>query len=218
MSTHTSRETRSGYPTFGLPSRPTGSTTGRGGLGFDSSNNPQILDDAGTVQMSFPTTGPNFPNGVGNAAEGAASSYRQELLVATNIPVSVATSVARITIPNANHSAVLKVIGHLWVADSADAFENTRLIEFQIAVTRVAGGAAVIVAGSLLGAAVAATGGGITFTVAATVTAASGAVGATNTSDIQLNITPSAGTPNIGVRLFVTLLNAVADGVTIAAV
>lgn len=51
MSQHTTRETRSGRPTFGL-SGPGSASTGRAGLGFDSSNQPQLLDDAGNVLVS----------------------------------------------------------------------------------------------------------------------------------------------------------------------
>jgi hypothetical protein len=56
MSNHTTRDTRSGFPAFGLYGPlPSSATTGRGGLAFDSSNNPQILDDAGTVKALFKT-------------------------------------------------------------------------------------------------------------------------------------------------------------------
>ncbi|MGV3613841.1 MAG: hypothetical protein ACO1SV_00780 [Fimbriimonas sp.] len=50
MSARTQRETRSGYPTFGLPSGV------RSGLGFDLSNNPQILDTTGAVAFAATAT------------------------------------------------------------------------------------------------------------------------------------------------------------------
>lgn len=50
MAFHTQRETRTGYPTFGLPS---GS---RAGVGFDPALNPQLLDSAGnSVLAATPT-------------------------------------------------------------------------------------------------------------------------------------------------------------------
>lgn len=50
MSNHTTRDGRTGFPTFGLPFvSDSSATTGRAGLAFDSSNQPQILDDAGNV-------------------------------------------------------------------------------------------------------------------------------------------------------------------------
>ena len=64
MSIHTSKESRTGFPTFGLPGpRDTAATTGRSGGGFDSSNQFQILNDAGTVVLQADSTGFNVPAG-----------------------------------------------------------------------------------------------------------------------------------------------------------
>lgn len=54
---YTTKDARgSQYPTFGQ-SGPvkTGATTGRGGFGYDSSNNPNLLDDAGNIVLSTGT-------------------------------------------------------------------------------------------------------------------------------------------------------------------
>lgn len=51
MANHTQRETRSGYPTFGLENGK------RPGLGFDSSENPVLIDNAGNTSFTAtPTT------------------------------------------------------------------------------------------------------------------------------------------------------------------
>lgn len=47
MSNHTTRETQTGFPTYGLEAGK------RPGLGFDTSENPQILDTAGNVAATF---------------------------------------------------------------------------------------------------------------------------------------------------------------------
>ena len=105
MSQHTTRETRSGYATYGLGHVPTGATTGRAGLGFDSSNQPQLLDDAGNVLLTAST----------NTVTFAASMAHTGLInqgTANNVLTATGTVIA-------NAAAVTTNVGWVYGADDA---------------------------------------------------------------------------------------------------
>lgn len=64
MPNYVTRDARSGYPAIGVEGpQPTGATSKRGGLGFSSTNQAQLLDDAGTVVLQVETNGVNAPAG-----------------------------------------------------------------------------------------------------------------------------------------------------------
>jgi hypothetical protein len=216
MSNRTTRNPVAGEATFGLEEgKPQG-------LGFDVNENPQILDSAGTAQATASTSGLTIPtllaSAIQNTTAGGANSYKMDAKVPTVVPSSAATSVLQFTIPNVSNAFAAEIKVLMWIADSADAFESARIVTLNVVGIRVAGGAAVLGISAAGLAQIATVGSGATFTVAATVTSMTGAVGATQTGDVQLNFTPSAGTPNYGVLVLSTVLNAVAGGVTLAAV
>jgi len=74
MSNHTTRETRAGYPTYGLERQETGAASKRAGIAFDASNQPQILNDAGTVVQYYPSASVTGINVVKLAATGGSAS------------------------------------------------------------------------------------------------------------------------------------------------
>lgn len=206
MPNYSERDTRQGFPTFGtygpLPST---ATTGRGGMALDALGNAQLLDDAGNAQFS-------------TSLPGTANATRQFAVSKTAIPTTTATSIARVTIPNANHSAVIRLLFGATIADTASAYQSSRVVEVQAVLTRVAGGSAAIAISSVVGGQIATVSAGATFTVATTVTSVSGGGTATQTADIQVAFTPSAGTPNFKILGMGSLVNMEASGVTIAAV
>lgn len=75
MSNHTSRETRTNFPTFGGPFVSNSSaTTGRTGLAWDSSGNPKLLNDAGTPVIDFVSTAQSGVYKIRLAVTGASGS------------------------------------------------------------------------------------------------------------------------------------------------
>lgn len=144
----------------------------------------------------------------------ATSSVRLQKKV-TGIADNTATAVATVTVPNANHAAAIKVT-ILSSNGSTDAFESSRVATGTVVVARTTGANAVAAVSTLEGAQIATVSGGATHTLAYGVSAISGAVGATNTFDIQVTIDDSGNLGSNQAVCVFELINAEATGVTIA--
>lgn len=150
----------------------------------------------------------------------ATTTSRTEINKATTgITNAVATTVLTITIPNAAHSAsiMLRVTGSLGAGGAIGANEATATNCYVISLTRTAGLATTAAISSAFGAAATAVAGAATVTCTAALAAVSGGNTATQTIDIQVTISRSAGSStNHTCVSHASLLNANATGVTIA--
>jgi hypothetical protein len=138
----------------------------------------------------------------------------------TAIADNVATATFTVTIPNGAHSASLRVKlkGSAGAGGSIGANESTRSASYDIDITRTAGVNAVATIGAVFGNPAAATvAGGNGLTVTGTVSAISGAVGATNTFTVNVTIARAAAPPRTTPVLpTASCINDNASGVTIA--
>lgn len=154
------------------------------------------------------------------SATAVTTTSRTEMNKAvTAIANAVATSVLTITIPNAAHSASLlvRVTGSLGAGGAIGANEATATNDYVVAITRTAGVAAVAAISAASGAAATAVAGAATVTCTATLAAVGGAVGATNTIDVQVTISRSGGSSaNHTCLVYAVLMNANVTGITIA--
>lgn len=155
-------------------------------------------------------------------AAGATSivTSRTEINAAiTAFTNAAAKTVLTITIPNAAHSAsiLVRVTGSLGAGGAIGANEATATNCYVVSVTRTAGVNATAAISAAFGAAATAVAGAATVTCTAALAAVSGAVGATNTIDIQATISRSGGSSdNHTAVVTASLLNANAAGITIA--
>lgn len=150
-----------------------------------------------------------------DATPGAATQALTIAFKKTGIADSAATSILTITCPNITDGAVLELLIAASV-NNAGALDSTRVALATVAFSRVAGAA-------LVGTIVASTNAGIATSGSATlaafnvaVAAVGGAVGATNTMDVQVTLVKTGGT-NHQVVVKATLLNTEAGGMTMAA-
>lgn len=166
------------------------------------------------------TSSPTFLNpivtslNVGGAA-AAATACRKLVKKVTGIADNTATDVLTVTIPNANHAAVVRLL-LLSSNGSTDAFESSRTASGSVVIARTTGANAVAAASAIDAAQIATVSGGATHTLAYGVSAISGAVGATNTFTIQVTIDDSGNLGSNQVVVFAELLNAESTGITIA--
>lgn len=147
---------------------------------------------------------------------GAATSKYQVIFKKTGIADNSATSVATFTIPNGNHAAAARVT-LLASNGGADAFESSRVAAGTLVFARTTGVNAVGTAVALTGAGIATVAAGATHTLAYGLASVVGAVGATNTIDLQVTIDDSGNLGSNQVVVFIELFNAEASGVTVAA-
>lgn len=156
----------------------------------------------------------------GKATVGGASTRYEWQKSVTSIADNTFTDVFTVTVPNAAHSASIRVrlTGSAGAGGSIGANESTQDAEYMINVARTAGVNAVATIGAVVGQAAAATvTGGNNIAVSAQLSAISGAVGAANTFTIQVKIARAAGTAtNHTCLAFAELLNANNAGVTIS--
>ena len=145
---------------------------------------------------------------------GATSSNRLQKKV-TDIADNTATTVFTVTVPNANHAASIK-LRFLSSNGSTDAFESSRTAEGTVVLARTTGVDTVAASVAISDAAIATVGGGATHTLAYSVTAMTGAAGATQTFNIQVTIDDSGNLGSNQVVAIAELLNAEATGITIA--
>lgn len=156
---------------------------------------------------------------MGGSAAGAVRSKTSLIKSVTAIADNVATAVATVTIPNAAHSATVRVklTGSLGAGGAVGANEATGTIGYDFAVARTAGVNAVTTISAAYGSATAAVAGAATITISAAASAISGAVGASNTFTVNVTIAKGSGSSdNHTCLVYAEVINANASGVTIA--
>lgn len=187
--------------------------SGIGSLGITSSINlapDVVMARVAANSMIFGTTA---------AASGAATSRAEGNKAITAFTEATPKTVATITIPNAAHSASIRVriTGSVGAGGAIGANEASATNEYIITVARTAGVAAVATISSAFGAAAANVAGATTITAVLTLEAVSGAVGATNTIGILGTLTTAGGSSDNHTAVVTwSLLNANATGITIA--
>lgn len=217
--------TRSGMVTFSRID----SATSKAQVGYDGTNGLIAFDSSGAVTFGSAAGTMTADTSIVRASANslrfggttnATTTARTELNKAVaSISNAVATTVLTITIPNAAHSASLlvRVTGSLGAGGAIGANEATASNAYIVTVTRTSGVNAVAAISSAFGGAAAAVAGAATVTCTAALAAVSGAVGASNTIDVQATISRSAGSStNHTCLVYAQLMNANAAGITIA--
>lgn len=137
---------------------------------------------------------------------GVAQSVCELQKLVTAIADSTATTVLTLTLPNANLSAVMRILVRSAITNSSHTYDSTRVVEYFATISRLAGGLAVVVLSAAVGAQIASTSGAQTLTTALSAQAVSGAVTATETCNLQItNVNGSAGTTET--QIFAELMN-----------
>lgn len=177
-----------------------------------------LTDDAdltfATDTLTVAKTVTSTSQTLGGAAAAATTAYSLTKKI-TGIADNTATTVFTLTIPNGRHAATARLL-FLSSNGSTDAFESSRTASGSVVIARTTGLNAVVAASAIAHEQIATVAGGATHTLAYSVSAVSGAVGATNTCDIQVTVDDSGNLGSNQVVCFVQLLNSEASGVTIA--
>ena len=183
-------------------------------IGFSSGTGGTTIDAhmfrAGQNSIQFGSSVP---------VAGAATTRTELNKAVASITDATPTSVLTITIPNAAHSASIRirVTGSLGAGGAIGANEASATNEYIITICRTAGVNAVAQISSAFGAAAAAVAGADTVTCTAAMSAVSGAVGASNSFTVNVTITKSGGSStNHTCLVYAQLMNANATGITIA--
>lgn len=137
----------------------------------------------------------------------------------TGIANATATDVLTITIPNGAHSAqvYIELCGQLGAGGAIGACEASATNCYTVTVTRTAGVNASAAISAASGASATAVAGAATVTCTATLSAVSGAVGATQTFTVKATISRSGGSStNHTCLVYAKLMNKNATGITIA--
>lgn len=150
-----------------------------------------------------------------NGVPGAATTSHKLIKKVTGIADAVATDVLTVTVPNANHAASVQLT-FLSSNGSTDAFESSRTAQGAVVLARTTGVATVAAAATLELAQIATVGSGATHTLAYSLSAMTGAVGATQTFTVQVTINDSGNTGSNQIVVMAEVINAEATGVTIA--
>lgn len=153
----------------------------------------------------------NLVSGV-SATPGAANQSITVINKKTAIADNTPTSIFTVTCPNATHTAVVEII-LLAAVNNAGALDSARVAVGYVVFDRVAGAALVATASALTNTGIA-TSGTATLTAAYSVAAVVGAVGATNTIDIQVTLVKTGGT-NHQIVALATIINSEASGMTL---
>ena len=146
-----------------------------------------------------------------NGLAGAVSSVHRLVIRRNAMADGSATAVITVTCPNVAHAAALKITALAMVDDQ----ESARCAEGMAIFSREAG-SALVGAVATLELAQIATGGTETLTLAYSLSAASGGVGASNTMDLQFTLNTSAAADG-EIVVLAELINGEATGITMAA-
>lgn len=192
-----------------------------GKYSFFGNGNPVFFGSAGTRLAAITSSGANSLNfGGDNSGEINTATLRTEINKAvTAFTDGVAKTVFTLTIPNAAHSAsyLVRLTGSIGAGGAIGANEASATNAYIVTICRTAGVNAVAGISAAFGASTSAVAGATTVTCTAALAAVSGAVGATNTIDIQATITKGGGaSDNHTCVATASLLNANATGITIA--
>jgi hypothetical protein len=182
--------------------------------------NSAAVSSSGGADISIYRAGANsLIYGPGTSAASTLTSRTEINKAVTTFTNAVAKATFTVTIPNAAHSAMLKVtlVGSLGAGGAIGANEATASISYDIAICRTAGVNAAAVISTAYGSAASAVAGAATVTTTAAVSAISGAVGASNTFTVDVTITKGGGaSDNHTCLCYGRLMNANATGITIA--
>jgi|CXWL01.1.fsa_nt_gi hypothetical protein len=148
---------------------------------------------------------------------GAAKGLDVLLVEKTAIADNTATSVITVTVPNANHAAAIRLTLLATMSTGTDAFESSRVATGTIVLSRTTGANVVAAASTIAQAQIATVSGGGTITLAYGVSSVTGAVGATNTFDVQVTIVVTGTITDHRAIVLAELINSQATGVTMAA-
>jgi len=189
--------------------------TSDGGLRFSNSNT--VGDTTGWLAGIFKVGQGQlrFTDGTNVTTKARTEANKSVTSIADN----TATATFTVTVPNAAHSAMLKVtlIGSLGAGGAVGANEATGTISYDFAIARTAGVATVVTASTAYGSATSAVAGAATITITAAASAISGANSATQTFTINVTIARGSGaSTNHTCLCYGRLLNANASGITIA--
>lgn len=156
----------------------------------------------------------------GTGVAGAAGVQTQVVKTASAMADTVATAVATVTVPNAQHTALIEVdaLGVMGAGGAVGAGETSKLAKYQLVVTRTAGLAAVATLSSAIGGVQSKVAGADNITsVVVTASAMTGANSASQTFTILVAITKAAGAAdNHTAVVALRVVNQKASGVTIA--
>lgn len=164
-------------------------------------------------------TSMSFVVGANSTAGGSLTSSQLTMKTVAAIADNVGTAVLTVTVPNAAHSATIRVtvVGSLGAGGAIGANEASGTVSYDLAVTRTAGVNATVTASSAYGSGMTNVAGAATITVVAAASAISGAVGATNTFTVNVTIAHGSGaSTNHTALVRYEVLNANASGVTAA--
>lgn len=168
--------------------------------------NTPILSLAGTVT-------------IGATAPASATSQTTRIKSASTISDNAATGILTVTIPNAAHSASLRVrlVGSIGAGGAIGPNEATGTIECDFAITRTAGLNAVVGGPATYGSTAASVAGGTTITVTGSASAVDGGASAVNTFNVEVTIAKGDGaSDNHSCLIEACIANANASGITIA--
>jgi hypothetical protein len=190
-----------------------------GALQFDSLNTLVITDctDAANVR-DLKLRAVTLTGGV-TGTQGLAGADQYFTKTVTGIVDAAATTVLTVTVPNAAHAAVIPVVlmTSLGAGGAIGAFECSGTGYGQIILSRTAGVATVATATAISNTGSACVAGATTITTAYSVTAMTGAVGVTQTFNVQVTITKGGGASAAHQAIIqADVLNANAAGVTVS--
>lgn len=183
-----------------------------------SGSRVRITSTADGVAVFSNSTSSGFSKRV-YSPEGSAASDVVQIKAITGIADNTATSAFTVTIPNAAHSATVRVTlcGSLGAGGAIGANEATGTITYDFSIARTLGVNAVVGTSTAFGSSSAAVTGAATITITGSASAVSGAVGATNTFNIQVTIAHGSGaSTNHTCCARAELINANSSGITIA--
>ncbi len=138
--------------------------------------------------------------------------------IKTGIANNTATSIIRVTVPNSNQNAAIELSLVGWLGTGTDISESTRYAFGAIVLARTTGVAPVAAAATLASAQIATVASGGTLTLAYGVSSISGAVGVTQTFDIQVTLVVTGTITDHSCMFDAKLLNGKDTGVTMAVV
>lgn len=184
------------------------------------------IRNGGTIKITQNGTagaGPSITGSVAIAGTcvsfGGVASETECVKATSAIADAVATATYTVTIPNAAHSAAIKVTfaGSAGAGGAVGANEATATSSYDITVTRTAGANAAAIISTVYGSATASVASGTVLAVTGAVSSISGAVGATNTFTINVTVAHTLGaSTNHTCVTTAKIINANATGVTIA--
>jgi predicted RecA/RadA family phage recombinase len=176
-----------------------------------------VLDANKSIDLLQATTSCSLG---GTGVPGAQSVQTEITKRVTGLADATATDILTVTVPNAEHNALIEVdvLGILGAGGSIGEGEASRASKYQIALARTAGVAVVPGISSLIGGAAGNVSGGQAITsVTLTLSTITGAVSAQQTFTVKCAITRAgSGATNHIAVVSARVLNANASGVTIA--